>query len=222
VPKIAKRCCYAVQSCATSMEALVIANVAPVAVFAGYFRGRLKVSNGHHPVLCSLVCQLVRAKMGLRLSRRGVAREVGLLSVMATRRGPDFYAVSTSHAICVGYFHGPLNSRVDSAIEHATAVFAGWVAWRYGDVLAMCEGLTQVHRLNHASLECCLIYRTSGSCGHVEGDSALRWAMCLIGRFDQLCVCGDALACAQSEWSPVGNWPPVGAFERVSALFCRC
>jgi hypothetical protein len=37
------------------MEAPVIASVAPVADAAGYVRQPLKVSNGRHPVLGSLV-----------------------------------------------------------------------------------------------------------------------------------------------------------------------
>jgi hypothetical protein len=55
VPKVAKRCCHQVRTCVTSMEALVIASVALVAVVAEYVRQPLKVSNGHHPVLGSLV-----------------------------------------------------------------------------------------------------------------------------------------------------------------------
>jgi hypothetical protein len=88
VRKIANRGCYRVQTCAIAMEAPVIASVARVAVVAGYFRERLKVSNGHHPVFGALVVELCRTKMVLRLSRRGVAVEVDLLSVAATGRRP--------------------------------------------------------------------------------------------------------------------------------------
>jgi hypothetical protein len=129
VPKIAKLCCYQVRTCATSMEALVIASVAQVAAFAGYVLPPLKESNGHHPVLGSLVVLLCRAKMALRLSWRGVAVEVGLVSVVARRHGPGFHAANTSHAICVGFLCGPLNFRIGSAIEHATVVSPGWVAY---------------------------------------------------------------------------------------------
>jgi hypothetical protein len=130
VSKIAKRCCYEVRACATSKEALVTASVAPVAVFAGYVLPPLKESNGHHLVLGSLVVLLCRAKMALGLRWRGVAVEVGLLSVVARRHGPGFHAANTSHGICVGFLCGPLNFRVGTAIEHATVVFAGRVAWR--------------------------------------------------------------------------------------------
>jgi hypothetical protein len=112
------------------MEAPVIASVAPVAVFAGCVLSPLKVSNGHHPVLGSLVGELCRAKMVLRLSQHGVAVEVGLLNVAARDRGPGCHASNTSHAICVGFLGGPLNFRVGSAIVRATVVFAGSVAWR--------------------------------------------------------------------------------------------
>jgi hypothetical protein len=129
--KIAKRCCSQVRTGATSMEALVIASVAPVAVVAGCVLQPLKVSNGHHTVLGSLVVLLCRAKMALRLSWCGVAVEVGLLNVVATRHGPGCQAANLSHAICVAFLcGGQLNSRVGSAIEHATVVAAGWVAWR--------------------------------------------------------------------------------------------
>jgi hypothetical protein len=110
------------------MEVLVIASVAPVAVFAGYVLQPLKVSSGYRPVLGSLVVLLCRAKMVLGLSWCGVAVEVGLLSVVARRRGPGCHAANTSHAICVGFLCVPLNFRVGS--ERATVVFAGWVAWR--------------------------------------------------------------------------------------------
>jgi hypothetical protein len=68
--------------------------------------------------------------MVLRLSRRGVAVEVDLLSVAATGRRPGCHAAKMSHAICVGFLCGPLNSQVCSAIELATVVSAGWVALR--------------------------------------------------------------------------------------------
>jgi hypothetical protein len=129
VPKIAKRCCCQVRTCAASMEALVIANVAPVAVFAGCVRQPLKVANGHHHVLGSLVGKLCRAKGVLGSSWRGAAAEVGLLSAVAKHRFPGCLATNTSHAICVWFLCGPLNSRVGSAIELATVVFVGWVAW---------------------------------------------------------------------------------------------
>jgi hypothetical protein len=70
-----------------------------------------------------------------------VAVDMGLLSVMATRRGPGLHPANTSHAICLGFLYGPLNSLVGSAIEHATVVFAGWVAWLR--VLATCDRLQQ-------------------------------------------------------------------------------
>jgi hypothetical protein len=111
------------------MEPPVIASVAQVAVFAGYVLLPLKVSNGNH-VLGSPVALLCRAKMVLGLTWRGVSVEVGLLSVVATGRGPGCHAANMSHAICVAFLCGPLNSLVGSAIEHATDVFAGWVAWR--------------------------------------------------------------------------------------------
>jgi hypothetical protein len=66
----------------------------------------------------------------LGLSCRGVAVEIGLLSVVASRRGPDCHAENMSRAICVVFLCGPLNCRVGSAVEHTTVVFAGWVAWR--------------------------------------------------------------------------------------------
>jgi hypothetical protein len=130
VAKIAKRCCSQVRTCATSKEALVTASIAPVADFAGYVLPPLKKSNRHHLVLGSLVVLLCHAKMVLRLSWRSVAVEFGVLSVVATRHGPGCLAANMSHSICIGFLCGPLNSRVDYAIEHATAVFAGWVAWR--------------------------------------------------------------------------------------------
>jgi hypothetical protein len=126
VPKVANR----VRISATSLEALVNASVALVAVFAVYVRQPQKVSNGQHPVLGSLVVELCRAKMVLGLSWFGVAVEVGLLSVVATGRGPGCCAANTSHAACVGFLCGPLNSRAGSATEQATVVSAGWVAWR--------------------------------------------------------------------------------------------
>jgi hypothetical protein len=112
------------------VEALVIASVALVAAVVGYVRLPLKVSNRHHPVLGSLVGELGRAKMVLGLSWYGVAVEVGFLSVVATGRGPGCHAANMSHAIRGGFLCGPLNSRVGSAIQHATVVFAGWVAYR--------------------------------------------------------------------------------------------
>jgi hypothetical protein len=129
VPKGAKRCYYQVRTCATSMEALVIASVALVAAFAGCVLQSLKVTSGCHPVLGSPVVLLCRAKMVLGLSWCGGAVEVGLLRVAATGRGPGCHAANTSHAICVGFLRGPLNSRVGSAIEDATVDVAGWVAW---------------------------------------------------------------------------------------------
>jgi hypothetical protein len=55
VPKIAKHCRYEVRTCATSIEALVIASVAPEAVVAGYVLQTLNIAKEHHPVLGSLV-----------------------------------------------------------------------------------------------------------------------------------------------------------------------
>jgi hypothetical protein len=145
VPKIAKGCCcYQVRTCATSMEALVIASDALVAVVAGYVRQPLKVSNGRHHFLGSLVGQLGRAKMVLGLSWRGVAVEVGLLGVAAMRRGPGCHAAKMSHAICVRFLCGLLNSRVGSAIEHATVVVAGWVAWRRAGNVRQVDAKAQV------------------------------------------------------------------------------
>jgi hypothetical protein len=112
------------------MEALVIANDAEVVVFPGCVRQPLMVSNGNHPVLGSLVVEPCRAKMMLGLSWCGVAAAVGLLSAVATRRGPGCHAANLSHVIYIGFLCGLLNSRVGSAIEHATVVSAGWVAWR--------------------------------------------------------------------------------------------
>jgi hypothetical protein len=55
VPKVAKRGFSQVLTCATSMEALVIANVALVALFAGHVLQPLNVSSGYRPALGSLV-----------------------------------------------------------------------------------------------------------------------------------------------------------------------
>jgi hypothetical protein len=151
VPKIAKCCCCQVRTCATSMEALVIASVVPVAVFAGCVLEPLKVSNGHQPVLGCLIGEFCPAKMVLGLSWRGEAAEVGLWSVVARHRGPGCHAANMSHVICLGFLCGPLNSRVGSAIENVTVVFAGWVAWRLVFNI-ICERLTRARRLNHASL----------------------------------------------------------------------
>jgi hypothetical protein len=169
LPKVAKRFCSQVRTCATSEEALVIASVAPVAVFAGCVLEPLKVSNGHHPVLCALVDQLCRAKMVLRLSRRGVAVEVGLLSVAARDRGPGCHAANMSLAICVGFLCGPLSSRVGSAIEHATVVVGDWVAWRRICNVRKIDSSAQVKaRVNVVVFD----LENEGSCGHVEGGSA--------------------------------------------------
>jgi hypothetical protein len=130
VPKFAKRCCYQVRTCAISMEALVIANDAEVVVFPGCVRQPLMVSNGYHPVLGTLVVEPCRAKMMLGLSWCGVAVEVGLLSLAAAARGAGFHAPNMCHAICGPLNCGPLNCLAGSAIEHATVVSAGWVAWR--------------------------------------------------------------------------------------------
>jgi hypothetical protein len=105
----------------------VIASIVRVAAFAGYVRQSLKVSSGYRPALGSLVGELDRAKMVLRPSWRGVAVEVGVLSVVARRRSPGCHAANMSHAIRVGFLCVPLNSRVGS---HATVVFALWIAWR--------------------------------------------------------------------------------------------
>jgi hypothetical protein len=130
VPKVAKFCFYQVRTCATSMEAPAIASVAPVAVFADCVPQPLKVSSGYRPVLGSLVGELCRAKLVLGPSWRGVAVEVGLLSVVATCRAPGCHAANMSHAMGIGVRCGPLNSRVGSAMRHATVVVAGLVAWR--------------------------------------------------------------------------------------------
>jgi hypothetical protein len=58
-----------------------------------------------------------------------------------------------------------------------------------------------------------------GICGHVEADLAVGWAMCLIGQMDQLFVfvLEMCLLLVRNRSSlPVGNWPLVGALERVS------
>jgi hypothetical protein len=151
VPKVAKRCCYQVRTCATSIEALVIASVVLVVDFAGCVRQPLKASNGHDPVLGSLVVSLCHAKMVLGPKWRGVAVETGLLCVVARGHCPGCHAANTSHAVCVGLLSGPLNSRVGSAIENATVVSAGWVAWRRARNVRRVE---LARRLNHASLSC--------------------------------------------------------------------
>jgi hypothetical protein len=154
------------------MEALVIANVAPVAIDEGFVRQPLKKSNGHCHVLGSLVDLLCRAKMVLQLRWCGVAVEVGLLSVVATHRGPGCHTANTSHASCVGFLCGPLNSRVGSAIEnaieHATVGFANWGAWRRVCNVRRVDSNTQVEpRVTLVALG----LDNVGSCGHVEGDS---------------------------------------------------
>jgi hypothetical protein len=108
----------------------VIASVALVAVFGGCVLQPLKVSSGYRPVLGPLVGLLCRTTRVLGPSCRVVAVAVGLLSEAATDRGPGCHAVNTNHAICVGFLRGLLNSRVGSAIEHATVDFACSVAWR--------------------------------------------------------------------------------------------
>jgi hypothetical protein len=133
------------------MEALVIASDAQVAVVAGCAPQALKVSNGHYPVLGYVAVELCRAKMLLGLSWHGVAADVGLLSLAATARGPGFHAANMSHAIGVGVLCGPLNFRIGFDIEHATVVFAGWVAWRRACNVRS-KSLTQTCRAKHASL----------------------------------------------------------------------
>jgi hypothetical protein len=108
----------------------VIANVAQVAAFPGWVVQPLKLSNGHYPVLGYLAVELCRAKMMLGLSWHDVAADVGLLSAVATRRGPGCHAANMSHVVDIGFLCGLLNSQVGSAIERATVVSAGWVAWR--------------------------------------------------------------------------------------------
>jgi hypothetical protein len=130
VPKVAKRCYYQARTCSTSMATLVIASVSPAAVLVRCVPQLLKESNGHHPGLDSLVGQPYRARLVLGPNWRGVAVEVGVLSVAATGRGPGCHAATMSHTICAGFLCVPLNSRVGSAVEHATVVVAGWVAWR--------------------------------------------------------------------------------------------
>jgi hypothetical protein len=147
VPKVANRCCSQVRTCATSMWAPVIATVSPAAVVARCVRQLLKESNGHHPVLGAPVVLLCRAKMVLGLRWRGVAVAVAVLSVVSRRRGPGCHAANMSHATCVGFLCVPLNSRVGSAVEHATVVVADWVAWR-----CACDRSTQARRLKRASL----------------------------------------------------------------------
>jgi hypothetical protein len=68
--------------------------------------------------------------MVLGLSWCGGAAEVGLLNVAATGRGPGCHAANMSYAICGGFLCGPLNCLAGSAIQQATVVSAGWVAWR--------------------------------------------------------------------------------------------
>jgi hypothetical protein len=169
VPKVAKRCCYQVRTCATLMEALVIASVASVAVFAGRVLPPLKQTHGHRPVLRSVIVLLCRAKIVLGVSWCGVAVEVDLLSAVAKHGAAGCHAANTSHAICVGFLRGPLNSRVGSAIEHAIVVFADWVAWRR---VCNAKGLTQAQVESQVTLVV-LGLDNEGSCGHVERDSAL-------------------------------------------------
>jgi hypothetical protein len=110
--------------------------------------------------------------MVLALSWCGGAAEVGLLNVTDMGRGPGCHAENTTHVVSGGFLCGPLNSRVGSAIVHATVVSAGWVAWRR--TCKMCEGLTATRRLNHASIanfSLCLVQRTKGAVGmSKEGD----------------------------------------------------
>jgi hypothetical protein len=170
VPKVSKRCCCQVRTCATSTKVLGIASVAQVAVFAGCVLQLLKVSNGHHPVLGSLVVLLCRAKMVLGPSWRGVAVEVGLLSVVATRRGPGCHAANMSNVIFLRFLRGPLNSRVDSAIQHATVVFAASVAWRRVRNVRKIETSAQVEaRVALVALG----LDSEWSSGPAEGDSVV-------------------------------------------------
>jgi hypothetical protein len=187
VPKVAKHCCCLVRTCATSIGALVIASAAPVAVFAGYVLQPLNLSSGHHPVHSSLVVLLCRAKMVLGLSRSGVAVEVGLLSVVARRRGPACHAANTSRAICAGFLCGPLNS----AIENATVVFAGWVAWRR---VRNVRKVDTRRRLKHTSLKLRLIYRTKAVVRTSKETRLSDGAMCQIGQLNQLCLSAIAVA----------------------------
>jgi hypothetical protein len=64
------------------------------------------------------------------MSWRGVATEVGLLSVVAKHRFPGCLAANMRHATWGAFLGGLSNSQVGSAIEHPIFVFAGWVAWR--------------------------------------------------------------------------------------------
>jgi hypothetical protein len=135
----------------------VIASVVLVAVFARYVRPSLNLSNGHYLVLGSLVGKLCRAKLVSGPSCHVIAVDVGFLSLAATRPGPGCHAANTSHAICVRFLYGPLNSLVGSAIEHAIVVFAGWVAWRL--VLATCNRLQQRAGGSTSHFSCALSQR---------------------------------------------------------------
>jgi hypothetical protein len=109
--------------------------------------------------------------MKLGLSWRGVAVEVGLLSVVARRRCPGCHVANTSHALCLGFLCGPLNSRVGSASEHPTVVFAGWVAWRRRACnVRTVDTSTEVE--SGVTLVA-LGLNNEGSCGRVAGDSAV-------------------------------------------------
>jgi hypothetical protein len=197
VPKVAKRCCSQGRTCATSIEVLGIASVAPVAVFPACVLQPLKLSNGYHPALGSPVVLLGRAKMVFGPSWRGVAVEVGLLSVVATRRGPGCHAANMSHSICVRFLRGPLNFRVGSAIEHATVVFAASVAWRRVRNVRKVDTSAQVEARVTRHFSCAWL-----------GQRRELWEL----RTRLGCLMGDV-----SDWSeqrPVGNyWRLVGALK---------
>jgi hypothetical protein len=117
--------------------------------------------------------------MVLRPSWRGVAVEVGLLRVVARRRGRGCHgrgchAANMGQASCVGFLCAPLNSRLGSALEHATVALAGGVAY-YIVVLAVWERLTRAHRLKYASLAnlVALDGDNEGRCGQVERESTV-------------------------------------------------
>jgi hypothetical protein len=193
VPEIAKRCCYQVRICATSMEALLIASVAPVAVSAGCVLQPLKVSSVYRPVLGSLVGLLYRATRVLVPSCRVVAGAVGLLSEAATGHGPGCHAANMSNAICVGFLRGPLNFGVGSAIEDATVVVAGWVAWR-----RVCNAgkVDPSAQLESRVAIVAAVWTTKGAVGKRLGSrmgDVSDWTV-----ESTLRVCGDVLACAQS------------------------
>jgi hypothetical protein len=102
--------------------------------------------------------------MVLQMSWRGVAADVGLLSAVATPRGPGCHAANMSHVIYTGFLCGLLNFLAGSAIERATVVFAGWVAWRRACNVRKGDTSKVEVRVN-CKPSLCLIQRTKGAVG---------------------------------------------------------